>query len=157
MIERLGTRFYHILLIEDSPADVRLLMEACRESKVPKRLHVATDGLDALNFLFRRGDHHAAVRPDMIVLDLNIPILNGHEVLAHLKEDADLRTIPVIVLSTSPARHDVRRAYDLGAACYICKPLTMPEYFHVVEQAAHFWLTCATLPQRRYSSVAGWS
>ncbi|HUS07899.1 MAG TPA: response regulator [Bryobacteraceae bacterium] len=143
------------MLIEDSPADIRLLMEACRDSKIPKRLHVANDGLEALNYLFRRGEHHAAVRPDLIILDLNLPIISGHEVLAHVKADDSLRIIPVIVLSTSTSIEDVRKSYELGAACYIRKPLNITEYFDTVEQAADFWLGTAILPSSHRVNAAG--
>ena len=135
-----------ILLVEDNPGDVRLLQEALRECRMDVALAVAQDGVEALDILNRRGPHHGARRPDLILLDLNLPGINGREVLFEVKSDPELRRIPVIVMTTSKAEQDVHRAYNLNANCYITKPVDLDEFLHVVRSIEDFWLNVVTLP-----------
>jgi two-component system, chemotaxis family, response regulator Rcp1 len=135
-----------ILLVEDNPADVRLTTEAFHEGKVWNRLDVVTDGATALDFLFRRGEHAAAPRPDLVLLDLNLPKRDGREVLAEIKADPVLRRIPVIVLTTSKAEEDVLSSYDLHANCYIVKPVGLEQFIAAVQAIDEFWLTVVKLP-----------
>lgn len=135
-----------ILLVEDSPGDVRLTMEALKEAKVANRLHVARDGVDAMAFLRRQGAHAAAPRPDVILLDLNLPRKDGREVLEEVKQDPDLRCIPVVVLTTSRAEEDVAQAYNLAANCYITKPVDFDQFLQVIRSIEDFWLTVVRLP-----------
>jgi two-component system, chemotaxis family, response regulator Rcp1 len=135
-----------ILLVEDNPGDVRLAIEALRESKVRNNLHVARDGVEALEFLRREERHVDAPRPDLVLLDLNLPRKDGREVLAEIKADADLHTIPVVILTTSRAEQDVLRSYELQANCYITKPVDLDQFITVVKSIEDFWLTIVTLP-----------
>lgn len=137
-----------ILLVEDSLGDVRLTQEALREGKVHNRLSVVPDGVEALAFLRREGRHASAPRPDVILLDLNLPRKDGREVLAELKSDERLRRIPVVILTTSQDERDVLRAYDLHANCYITKPVDLDQFIAVVRSIETFWLTIVTLPER---------
>ena len=136
-----------ILLVEDNPGDVRLTIEALRDSKVRNNLHVAVDGVDALAFLRHEGRYAEAPRPDLILLDLNLPKKDGREVLAEIKADAILRTIPVVILTTSRAEQDVLRSYELQANCYITKPVDLDQFITVVKSIEDFWLTIVTLPK----------
>jgi CheY-like chemotaxis protein len=135
-----------ILLVEDNPGDVRLTIEALRDSKVHNQLNVARDGVEALAFLHREGAFVDAVRPDLILLDLNLPRKDGREVLAEIKADPALRTIPVVILTTSRAEQDVLRSYELQANCYITKPVDLEQFMTVVKSIEDFWLTIVTLP-----------
>jgi len=135
-----------ILLVEDNPGDHRLTQEALREGKVYNNLHWVQDGVDALDFLKRRGKHAHAPRPDIILLDLNLPKMDGREVLSEIKGDEELRTIPVVVLTTSKAEEDVLRSYDLHANCYVTKPVDLDKFIVVVQSIDRFWLTVVTLP-----------
>ena len=135
-----------ILLVEDNPGDVRLTQEALRDAKVRNRLSVAQDGEDALAFLRRTGPYAHAPRPDVILLDLNLPRKDGREVLAEIKGDPDLRRIPVVILTTSEAEEDVLRAYNLNANCYITKPVDLGQFLKVVRSIEDFWLTVVRLP-----------
>jgi CheY-like chemotaxis protein len=135
-----------ILLVEDNPGDVRLTVEGLKESKVRNNLHVARDGVEAMEFLRREGQHTGAVRPDLILLDLNLPRMDGREVLLEIKSDAQLKTIPVVVLTTSRAEHDVLRSYELQANCYITKPVDLEQFITVVKSIEDFWFTIVTLP-----------
>ena len=137
-----------ILLVEDNPGDVRLTIEALRESKVVNNLNVARDGVEALAYLRREGQFDNAVRPDLILLDLNLPKKDGREVLAEIKADPGLRTIPVVVLTTSRAEQDVLRSYELQANCFITKPVDLEQFITVVKSIEDFWLTIVTLPHR---------
>jgi two-component system, chemotaxis family, response regulator Rcp1 len=137
-----------ILLVEDSPGDVRLTREALREGKVRNNLHVVTDGVAALAFLRREGQYAAVPRPDVILLDLNLPKKDGREVLAEIKDDEILRRIPVVILTTSQDEHDVLRAYELHANCYITKPVDLDQFIAVIQSIESFWLTIVTLPER---------
>ena len=140
------TRPIEILLVEDEPGDVRLTIEALRDARVRNCIHTVEDGVEALDFLRRRPPYAAAPRPDLILLDLNLPRKDGREVLAEIKADPALRTIPVVVLTTSRARDDVQRSYDLHANCFISKPMNFNEFSAVVKSIEDFWLTVARLP-----------
>jgi CheY-like chemotaxis protein len=135
-----------ILLVEDNAADVRLTEEALKEGKVRNNLHVARDGMEALEFLRRQGKFKDATRPDLILLDLNLPRRDGREVLAEIKNDADLKLIPVVVLTTSSAEADILKSYKLHANCYITKPVDLEQFVNVVKSIDDFWLTVVRLP-----------
>ncbi len=135
-----------ILLVEDNPGDVRLTIEALKEGKVRNNLSVARDGVEALTFLRREGPFTAASRPDLILLDLNLPKKDGREVLADIKNDPVLRRIPVVVLTTSKAEEDILRTYDLHANCYITKPVDLEQFISVVRSIDDFWLSVVRLP-----------
>jgi CheY-like chemotaxis protein len=140
------TRPVEILLVEDNPGDVRLAIEALREGKVHVNMSVAADGVEAMEFLRRQGKHQDAPRPDLILLDLNMPRMDGREVLAELKADEDLKRIPVVVLTTSKAEEDILKSYNLNANCYITKPVDLDQFIHVVKSIHEFWLTVVKLP-----------
>jgi chemotaxis family two-component system response regulator Rcp1 len=135
-----------ILIVEDNPGDVRLTQEALKEGKVLNNLHVAEDGEEAMAFLRREGKYADAPRPDLILLDLNLPGKDGREVLAEIKADKDLRRIPVVVLTVSKAEEDILKTYDLNANCYITKPINLDQFIKVVKSIEEFWLTIVTLP-----------
>jgi chemotaxis family two-component system response regulator Rcp1 len=135
-----------ILLVEDSPSDTELTIEALREAKVRNELSVVEDGVQAMEFLRRQGPFAKAPRPDLIMLDLNLPRKDGREVLAEIKSDENLKTIPVVVLTTSRAERDVLRAYQLSANCYITKPVDFEQFLQVVRSIESFWLFIVTLP-----------
>ena len=135
-----------ILLVEDNPGDVRLTQEALKEGKVYNNLHWAKDGVEALEFLQRQGQHANAPRPDIILLDLNLPKKDGREVLAEIKKNDRLKHIPVVVLTTSKADEDVLRSYELHANCYVTKPVDLEKFIVVVQSIDRFWLTVVTLP-----------
>lgn len=137
-----------ILLVEDNPGDVRLTLEALKDAKIWNRLHVVEDGVAALDFLYQREPHAQAPRPDLILLDLNLPKKNGREVLAEIKSDVKLKTIPVVILTTSQAEEDVFRAYALHANCYISKPVDFAQFTNIVRTIEEFWLTIVTLPPK---------
>ena len=147
MIEERGRATpVEILLVEDNAGDVRLTREALREGKVYNNLHWAKDGVEALEFLKREGMYADAPRPDIILLDLNLPKKDGREVLAVIKGDDQLKQIPVVVLTTSKAEEDVLRSYALHANCYITKPVDLDKFILVVKSIDRFWLTVVTLP-----------
>jgi CheY-like chemotaxis protein len=133
-----------ILMVEDNAGDVRLTQEAFKTSKVHSVLSVVKDGVEAMAFLHRTGSYVNAQRPDLIFLDLNLPRKDGREVLAEIKGDAELRRIPVVVLTTSRADRDIITAYDLNANCYIVKPSDLDQFFEVIRSTEHFWLTTVT-------------
>ncbi len=135
-----------ILLVEDSPADVRLTQEALKEAKVLNTLHVVRDGMAALAFLRRKGPYAGSPEPDLILLDLNLPKKDGREVLAEVKQDPALKRIPVVVLTTSKAEEDVVRTYELHANAYITKPVDLGQFLSVVRSLEDFWLAVVTLP-----------
>jgi chemotaxis family two-component system response regulator Rcp1 len=135
-----------ILLVEDNPADVRLTTEALKEGKVLNNMSVANDGVEALAFLRQEGKHANAPRPDIILLDLNLPKKDGRGVLAEIKDDPHLKRIPVVVLTTSKAEEDILRTYDLHANCYITKPVDLDQFMAVVKAIEYFWLTIVKLP-----------
>lgn len=140
------TRPIEVLLVEDNPADVRLTEEAFKEGRVSNHLNVVSDGIEAMEFLRREGKFQTAPRPDLILLDLNLPRKNGREVLEEIKSDPALRRIPVMVLSTSRADQDLAKAYSLHANCYIAKPMDLDQFRNVVRSIEHFWFNIVTLP-----------
>ena len=142
-------RLINILLVEDNPADVRLTQEALKEAAhASTRLHVAEDGVEALEFLHRQGDFAAAPRPDLMLLDLNLPRVDGRQVLAEVKGDPDLRRIPVVVLTTSPSEDDILHAYDQHVNSYIRKPVDLDQFLHVLRAIDDYWLGSVSLPPR---------
>ena len=140
-----------VLLVEDSPGDVRLTQEAFREANGSVRLHVASDGVEAMAFLRQEGVHSNAPRPEFILLDLNLPRMDGREVLARIKADASFRTIPVVILTTSDADADVLKSYELNANAYLRKPVTLEAFESLVKSINDFWLTKVVLPLRQAS------
>lgn len=141
------SRPVEILLVEDSPSDTDLTIEALKQGKVANHLSVVEDGVQAMDFLRRKAKFVRAPRPDLILLDLNLPRRDGREVLAELKADPDLKTIPVVVLTTSRSEQDVLRSYQLQANCYITKPVDFKQFLEVVRSIESFWLVVVTLPQ----------
>ncbi len=141
-----GGRPIEILLVEDSAADVGLTVEAFKDAKIYNRMSVVEDGVEAMAFLRREGRHARAPRPDLILLDLNLPRKDGRQVLKEIKADPALRNIPVVVLTTSKGEEDVLRAYDLHANCYVKKPVDFNRFMDVVKSIESFWLTVVTLP-----------
>ncbi len=139
-----------ILLVEDNPADVRLTREAFKEGRCLVNLTVAKDGVEALDVLYRRGRYYNAVPPDLILLDLNLPKIDGREVLREIKNDPALQKIPLVVLTTSIADQDVGGAYGLTANCYIQKPVDLDQFIRVVQSIENFWVTIVTLPRGMY-------
>ncbi len=135
-----------VLLVEDNPGDVRLTREALRSSRRPANLTVVGDGVEAMSFLHQEGQHNRAPRPDLILLDLNLPRKSGSEVLAEIKTDDRLRRIPVVILTTSRTTRDIARSYDLHANCYIAKPVDLDQFVAVVRAIEHFWMTLVELP-----------
>jgi two-component system, chemotaxis family, response regulator Rcp1 len=135
-----------VLLVEDNPGDVRLTREALKEGKLRVNLHVAPDGVEALAFLRRQGRYVDAIRPDLILLDLNLPKKDGREVLQEIKRDDALRTIPVVILTSSQAEQDIARAYDLHANCYVTKPVDLDQFINVVRSIEDFWFALVKLP-----------
>jgi chemotaxis family two-component system response regulator Rcp1 len=138
-----------VLLVEDSPGDVRLTQEAFRDANRSVRLHVASDGVEAMAFLRHQGAHSAAPRPDLVLLDLNLPKMDGREVLARIKEDESLKTIPTIILTTSEAEADIAKSYQLQANCYLSKPVQLDQFETLVKSINDFWLTKVKLPHRK--------
>ena len=136
-----------ILLVEDNPGDARLAEEALKEGKVFNNLHIVDDGVKAMEFLRKQGEYSNVRRPDLVLLDLNLPRKDGREVLEEIKQDPNLRRIPVVVLTTSQADQDVLRAYDLHANCYINKPVDLDKFMDVVKYIENFWLTIVKLPK----------
>jgi two-component system, chemotaxis family, response regulator Rcp1 len=141
-----GVRAIEVLLVEDSPGDVRLTQETFRDANIAIHLHVATDDVEAMAFLRRDGIHAQAPRPDFILLDLNLPKMDGREVLAHIKEDEKLRAIPTVILTTSEAEADIVKSYELRANCYLNKPVQLDAFETLVKGINNFWLTQAKLP-----------
>ena len=135
-----------VLLVEDSAAEARLAREALRETRFPVELHVASDGVQAMEFLRRQGAYREAPRPHLVLLDLNLPRKDGREVLRDIKGDDDLRSIPVVILTTSQAQTDIHRAYELHANCYIQKPLELDGFIEIVKSIHRYWLQMAELP-----------
>ena len=135
-----------ILLVEDNPGDIRLTREALKEAKVRNNLHVATDGVDGMAFLNRQDLFADAPRPDLILLDLNLPRKDGRELLAEIKGDDDFKRIPVVILTTSKDEEDILRTYNLHANCYITKPVDLDQFIRVVRSVEDFWLTIVRLP-----------
>jgi two-component system, chemotaxis family, response regulator Rcp1 len=138
-----------ILLIEDSPGDIRLTQEAFREANLSVTLHVATDGAEAMAFLRHEEAHLLAPRPDLILLDLNLPRMDGRAVLAHIKKDENLKAIPTVILTTSEHQEDIAKSYQLQANCYLSKPVQLEAFETLVKSINEFWLTKVTLPVHR--------
>ncbi|MDZ7270026.1 MAG: response regulator [candidate division KSB1 bacterium] len=147
MDERNNGRPIEILLVEDNPGDVRLTQEAFRQNKIRNKLNVVNDGEQALAYLRREGPYADAARPGLILLDLNLPRVDGREVLAQIKSDPELRHIPVVILTTSQAEEDIVKSYSLHANCYISKPVDLERFMHVVKEVEHFWLSVVNLPK----------
>jgi len=135
-----------ILLVEDNPGDVRLTEEALKESKMRNNLHVVNDGVAALGFLKKEGEFENAVRPDLILLDLNLPKMDGREVLEIIKRDENLKRIPVVILTVSSNEEDIYKSYNLHANCYITKPIDLNQFIKVVQSIDDFWLSIVKLP-----------
>jgi len=144
----MAKQHYDILLVEDNPADIRITQEAFKEAGVGNNLRIVKDGLEALVYLKQEAPHHNAPRPDLILLDLNMPRLDGREVLAEIKNDGALRKIPVIILTTSEADEDILNSYNLHANCYIPKPIDLDEFIEVIRSIEDFWLTLVILPPK---------
>lgn len=144
----MGSEFkeVEVLLVEDNPGDVRLTLEALKEAKMHNRVSVVQDGMEAMDFLRKRGKFADATRPDLILLDLNLPRKNGREVLAEIKADESLKCIPVVVLTTSEAEQDILKAYKLHANCYVTKPVDLDQFIKVVQSIENFWMTVVKLP-----------
>jgi len=143
-----NSRTIVILFVEDNPGDARLTQEAMRESKVLNLIHVVEDGVEAMAFLRRQGRYSEAPRPDLILLDLNLPKKDGRAVLAEIKVDPDLRRIPVVVLTTSRSEEDVLKAYDLHANAYVTKPVDLEQFMKIVALIDDFWFNVVTLPSK---------
>ena len=141
-----SSRPIEILLVEDNLGDVRLTIEALKEGKVLNKLNVVKDGVEAMEFLHKQGKFSKAVRPDLILLDLNLPRKDGREVLAEIKGDPNLRRIPVVILTTSKSEQDILKTYDLHANCYITKPVDLSQFLKVIQSVKAFWLTIVNLP-----------
>jgi two-component system, chemotaxis family, response regulator Rcp1 len=137
-----------ILLVEDNEGDVQLTREALERAKVRNNLHVANDGVEAMDFLRRKNGHASAPRPDLVLLDLNLPNMDGREVLQEMKSDPHLKTIPVVVITSSEAEQDIVRTYSLAANCYVTKPLDLSQFMHVVQSVSEFWLQIVKLPPK---------
>jgi CheY-like chemotaxis protein len=135
-----------ILLVEDNPGDSRLAKEALKESKLKNNLYVAEDGVEAMNFLYKKGKYSKMPRPDLVILDLNLPKKDGREVLAEIKNDDNLKRIPVVILTISKAEEDILKTYNLHANCYVTKPLDLDQFMKVVKSIEDFWLTIVKLP-----------
>ena len=142
------SRPIEILLVEDNAGDVRLVKEALEENKFLNNLHVARDGVEAMAFLHKEGKYANAVRPDLILLDLNLPKKDGREVLAEVKVDEDLKRIPVVIMTISKAEEDILKTYNLHANCYITKPIDLDQFIKVVKSVENFWLAIVELPPR---------
>jgi two-component system, chemotaxis family, response regulator Rcp1 len=147
-LTRAECRPIEILMVEDNPGDIRLTVEALKEGKVRNRMHTVSDGEEALAYLRQQGPYAEAPRPDMILLDLNLPKKTGQEVLAEIKEDPDLRRIPVVILTVSEAEADILKTYNLHANCYINKPVDLERFIEVVKSIEDFWLTVVMLPPK---------
>ena len=148
MVGQRAIRTIDILMVEDDPGDVRLTREALKGSKLLHSLEVVDDGAAALDYLRKVGPYEHAVRPDIVLLDLNLPKKDGREVLAAMKQDPALRTIPVVILTTSQAEEDVLRAYNLSANCYVTKPVDFDQFMRIVRAIEEFWLNVVTLPPK---------
>lgn len=144
-------RAMEVLLVDDNPADIRLMQEAFRETRVNSTLRVAADGVEAMAYLRHEGSYANVPRPDIVLLDLNLPRKNGHEVLAEIKSDPSLKLIPVVVLTTSSSPDDIHRSYDLRANCYITKPANIERFIGAVRTIGEHWLKLASLPDSRVS------
>ncbi|MBZ5521789.1 MAG: response regulator [Acidobacteriia bacterium] len=143
-----NARSIEILLVEDNPGDVRLIKEAFRDSKIVNGISCAVDGVEALDFLHRQGKYAEANRPDLVLLDLNLPRKDGREVLAEIKADPDLKRIPVVILTSSKSEEDILKTYNLHANCYITKPIDLEKFIGVAKAIENFWVSIVKLPPR---------
>ncbi len=148
MTETVNPNLIHILLVDDDPGDVRLTLEALRRSKLYSSIDTVENGEEALAYLRREARYAGARRPDLVLLDLNMPRKDGRETLAEIKADPDLRQIPVVVLTTSSAESDVLKSYDLGANCYITKPVDLSQFMQVIQETESFWFAVVKLPPK---------
>ena len=148
MTDTRNGRLVEILLVEDNPGDVRLTQEVFKEAKILNHLHVVGDGVDAMAFLRREGGYAHVVRPDLVLLDLNLPRKSGRDVLEEIKGDPTLRNIPIVVLTTSRAEQDVLDAYEHHANCYIAKPVDLEQFVDIVRSIGQFWLSIVELPAK---------
>jgi len=146
--QRNAPETFDILLVEDNPGDARLAQEALKEGRMTSRLRVVVDGVEAMAYLRREGSYTEVRRPDLVLLDLNLPRKDGRQVLAEMKADPDLRRIPVVVLTTSQAGQDILRSYDLHANCYITKPVDLDRFISVIRSIEEYWCSVVTLPPR---------
>ena len=153
MPEALMCRHIEILLVEDSPTDALLTREALSGFKLLNKLHVVDNGVDAIAFLHREGPFASAPRPDLILLDLNLPRMDGREVLREIKADDDLKIIPVVVLTSSDAEEDILKSYNLHASCYITKPVEFDKFVKVVRSIREFWFAVVTLPPQQHTEA----
>jgi len=142
-----------VLLVEDSPGDIQLTQEAFRDANSSVQLHVVSDGAEAMAFLMHEGAHADAPRPDLILLDLNLPRMDGREVLAHIKQNEHLKTIPTVILTTSEGEMDIAKSYQLHANCYLSKPVQLAAFESLVKSINDFWLTKVRLPPREMNSA----
>ncbi len=142
----LTSKTVDILLVEDNPGDVRLTIEALKEGKLENNLHMVQDGVEAFAFLKHQGRYAASPHPDLILLDLNLPRMDGRELLGKIKNDPDLKRIPVVILTTSRAEEDILKAYDLYANCYVTKPVNLDQFIDVVKSIEEFWFSLVKLP-----------
>ena len=149
MTETCCMKRIEILLVEDNPADIRLTTEILKDAKLCNTLHVARDGIEAMQFLRQEGTFVDMPRPDLILLDLNLPRMDGRDVLRDIKKDATLKRIPVVILTTSDAEQDILKSYDLNANCYITKPVDLEQFSKVVHSIEDFWFSIVKLPPRR--------
>lgn len=147
-VEETKAKIIDILLVEDTLSDVRLVQEAMKEAKVRNKLYVVSDGVEAMEFLRNEGKYSNVPRPDVILLDLNMPRKSGREVLKEIKEDNDLKRIPVVILTVSKAEEDILKSYNLHANCFITKPVDLDEFLKVVKTIEDFWLTVVKLPPK---------
>lgn len=149
MNDKWRVRLVEILLVEDNPADIRLTQVAIKNSKIANNLHVVNDGIEAIHFLRKEENHKDKPKPDLILLDLNLPKKNGFEVLSEIKNDPDLRRIPVVILSISDAEEDLLKTYNLHANCYIKKPVDIIEFEKIVKSIGNFWFSIVILPNNK--------
>jgi len=143
-----ATASVQILLVEDNPGDARLARQGLRQCKIPNDLHVVDDGVKAMAYLHRKGEYATAPRPQLILLDLNLPRKDGREVLREIKEDVNLKAIPVIIMTTSRAEEDINKTYSLHANCYVTKPLDLPQFLNTVQSIEDFWFSTVKLPTK---------
>jgi chemotaxis family two-component system response regulator Rcp1 len=146
-------RAVEILLVEDNPSDAFLMEEALKDGKILNNLYIAGNGDKALEFLYRKGEYAGFPRPDLIMLDLNLPKKDGREVLAEIKNDPDLKRIPVVVITTSKSEEDIAKSYDLHANCYVTKPVSLNQFFEVVKNIEDFWFSIVKLPPREQNGT----
>ena len=142
------TKTISVLLVEDSPADARLILEVFKEEKIAVDVNIIRDGEEAMDYLHRRGDHKSAIIPDLILLDLNLPKKDGREVLFEIKENQDLRSIPVVILTTSGSDEDVLKSYKLQASCYVTKPIDHEQFVKIIKSIDEFWFAAVRFPPK---------